>query len=246
MTGRGVSVLTRLSGGAPALVLAVLAVAPVPAAGQPGPPPRPVVIDTEGAPSLGPDTAPVTIVEFADFKCPFCARGATALRKLLAIYPDRVRWVFKHFPLQTAHAGAALAHEAAIAAQEQGKFWEMHELIFSDPTRIRYSDLVSHAEQLGLDMILFKEALDTRRLRARVVRDLDEGRRLQVTATPTYFVNGVRHMGARSTPEFRFLVDSSLRRPAREPSGAGITVAPGGAPPPGNTPPPAAGSLIGR
>jgi protein-disulfide isomerase len=226
--------------GAPALVLAVLlTVAPVPAAGQPVPPPRPVVIDTQGAPSLGPDTAPVTIVEFADFRCPFCARGATALRKLLAIYPDRVRWVFKHFPLQTVHAGAALAHEAAIAAQEQGKFWEMHELIFSDPTRVRYSDLVNHAEQLGLDMALFREALDTRRLRARVVRDLDEGRRLQVAATPTYFVNGVRHMGARSTPEFRFLVDSSLRRPAPERSGTGVPSGPGDTHPAGNLTAPA-------
>lgn len=192
---------------------ALLAAVASPAPGQPAAPPAPVVIDTRDAPALGPDTAPVTIVEFGDFQCPFCARGATALRKLLALYPDRVRWVFKHFPLRTVHPSAALAHEAAIAAQEQGKFWEMHELIFSDPTRTRSRDLIAHAEHLGLDMALFKEALETRRFRPRVIRDLDEGRRLQVNATPTYFVNGIRYMGARTTPEFRALVHAIMRRP---------------------------------
>jgi protein-disulfide isomerase len=202
------------------VLAALLTTAPVPTAGEQPTKPAPVVIDTRDSPSLGPDNAPVTIVEFGDFQCAYCARGATAIRKLLAMYPDRVRWVFKHYPLETVHRAAALAHEAAAAAEEQGKFWEMHELIFNDPTRVRYNDLVGYAEQIGLDMAAFKDSLETRRLRSRVVRDLLEGRRLRVFATPTYFVNGTRYMGARTTPELRVLVETIIRRPVVAPSGA--------------------------
>jgi protein-disulfide isomerase len=200
-------------------LMAFLATVPVPGAGQPAAPPAPEVIDIQGAPALGPDNAPVTIVEFGDYQCLYCARGAKALRKLHTIYPDRVRWVFKHSPIQRIHPAAALAHEAAIAAQEQGKFWEMHELIFSDVTNIGYNALIGHAEQIGLDMAAFKDALDTRRLRPRVIRDLDESRRLRVVGTPTYFVNGVRYVGARSTPEFRAIVDAILRQAGGAASG---------------------------
>lgn len=199
---------------------ALLTTAPVPAAGQQPAAPPPVVIDTQDAPALGPENAPVTIVEFGDFQCPFCAQGARGLRKLVATYPDQVRWVFKHYPLRLVHPAAALAHEAAVAAQEQGKFWEMHELIMRNQTRVAYGDLVGYAEQIGLDMVAFKDALDTRRLRPRVIRDMDEARRLRVVATPTYFVNGARYVGARTTNGFRPLVDAIIRRPAAAPSGA--------------------------
>ena len=202
------------------VLAALLTTAPVPTAGQQPTAPAPVVIDTQDSPSLGPDNAPVTIVEFGDFQCPYCSRGAAAIRKLLAMYPERVRWVFKHYPLETVHPAAALAHEAAVAAQEQGKFWEMHELIFNDPTHVRYNTLVGYAEQIGLDMTAFKDALETRRLRPRVVRDIVDGRRLRVFATPTYFVNGTRYMGARTTPELRVLVETIIRRPVAAPSGA--------------------------
>src|SRR5215475_1659504 len=105
-------------------------------------PPTPVVIDIEGSPSLGPPDAPVTIVEFGDFQCPFCAQGARALRELQATQPGRIRWVFKHFPIGRTHPDAPLAHEAAIAAQEQGKFWEMHERLFQT-RRLAYDDLLA-------------------------------------------------------------------------------------------------------
>jgi protein-disulfide isomerase len=155
-------VTSRWRGGAIALPVALavlLAAPPIPGASQPAAPPVPAIIDTRDAPALGPDTARVTIVEFADFQCPFCARSAAALRKLLHIYPDRVRWVFKHFPLRTAHPGAALAHEAAIAAEEQGKFWEMHELIFR--TRPGSGTEPWPRRGLGLDMPSSR-ALETR------------------------------------------------------------------------------------
>jgi protein-disulfide isomerase len=171
-----------------------------------------VAIDTRDAPALGKDTAPVTIIEFADFQCAYCARSARSVRRLLDVYPGEVRWVFKHYPLRF-HPEAALAHEAAIAAQEQGKFWEMHALIFRNPMRIGYGNLVGYAQQLGLDVPAFREALDSRRLRPRVARDIEEGLRLGVAGTPTYFINGTRYDGARKTPEFRLLVDPLIRRP---------------------------------
>jgi protein-disulfide isomerase len=199
---------------------ALLTAVPGATAGHPSTAPPPVIIQTQGAPSLGPDSAPVTIVEFGDFQCPFCAQGAQALRRLVRVYPDRVRWVFKHFPLRSLHPGAALAHEAAIVAQEQGKFWEMHELIFQNQSRVKYSDLVGYAQEIGLDMAAFKDALETRRLRHRVIRDMEEARVLGVFATPTYYVNGTRYMGARTTSELRILVDSIARRPVITQPGA--------------------------
>jgi protein-disulfide isomerase len=207
-------------------VMALLALESAPASSQdPSSSGAPAIIDIAGAPSRGPGHAPVTIVEFGDFQCPFCAQGAKALRRAMAISPDRARWVFKHYPLRAAHPGAVLAHEAALAAQEQGKFWEMHALLFENQARARYDDLIGYAEQIGLDMAAFRDALDTRRLNPQVKRDIEEGRRLRVVVTPTYFVNGVRLVGARTTPEFRVIIDAMARRPTGDPS------SPGDAPP---------------
>ena len=205
----------RAVGAAILVSLVIAAPAPMVAAPQVQAPPA-VVIDTEGAPALGPVNAPVTIVEFGDFQCRFCARGARALRRLQATNPDRVRWVFKHYPLSSAHPEAPLAHEAAIAAQQQGKFWEMHERLFQN-RRLRSEDLLGYAQESGLDMAAFKEALDTRRYRPQVIRDQREGRRLQVFGTPTYFVNGIRIIGARTTAEFSTLVDAIIRPPEGAP-----------------------------
>jgi protein-disulfide isomerase len=195
------------------LALAALA----PAVPQAAPAPAPV-IDTRDAPSLGAEGAPVTIVEFGDFQCPACAQGARALRRLVARNGDRVRWVFKHYPLRSLHPQAAMAHEAAVAAQEQGKFWEMHDLLFQNQTKVRRDDLFGYAEQIGLDVAAFRAALNSRRLRPRIIRDMEEARSLRVFATPTYFVNGARHIGPRTTSEFLIIVKEALRGPAVAPS----------------------------
>jgi protein-disulfide isomerase len=219
-------------------LIALLTMTPAPTGGQTLVVPAPAIIDTQDAPSLGPDNAPVTIVEFGDFQCPSCAQGAKALRRYQRTYPNQMRWVFKHYPLRALHPAAQLAHEAAVAAQEQGKFWQMHDLILQNQTRVRYSDLMGYAEQIGLDMAAFKDALDTRRLRPRVIRDVEEARRLRVNATPTYFVNGTPVVGARTTAELRMIVDSIIRAPATP---GGVAPAPGTAPAPaGIAPAPAA------
>ena len=167
-------------------------------------------IDTTNAPSKGPADATVTIVEFSDFECPFSAQSARAMRRLLEIYPTQVRWVSKQYPLKF-HKQAPLAHEAALAAGEQGKFFEMYQLIYANQNRLTRDDLVEHARELGLDVARFSKALDERNLRSQVVRDVLEGRRLGVFATPTLFVNGHRVMGAKVLPELRAIVEHELR-----------------------------------
>jgi protein-disulfide isomerase len=167
------------------------------------------VIDVRGAPGLGPENAQVTIVEFSDFQCPYSAGASRTLYRLLELYPTQVRWVFKHYPLR-GHRDAPLAHEASLAAHQQGKFWEMRNLLFGNQTRLKREDILRHASELDLDMPAFTEELDTRRLRDRVVRDILQGRRLQVGMTPTYFINGKKIAGARRLSEFRKLIDREL------------------------------------
>jgi protein-disulfide isomerase len=187
-----------------------------------GTPPAPLLlIDAQDSPALGPENAPVTVVEFSDFQCPYSARASLTLKRLLQLYPGRVRWVFKHFPLRI-HRDAPLAHEAALAAREQGKFWEMHDLLLSNQRRLMREDLMSYARQLGLDLPAFANDLDSRRLRARVLRDTLQGRSLHVDTTPTYFINGKQVIGARPLSGFRQVIEREL---------AGATVTPPATPP---------------
>ncbi|HZY31591.1 MAG TPA: thioredoxin domain-containing protein [Candidatus Methylomirabilis sp.] len=187
-----------------------------------GAPPAPLrLIEVQDSPALGPEIAPVTIVEYSDFQCPYSARGSLTLKRLLQLYPGRVRWVFKHFPLRI-HPDAPLAHEAALAAHEQGKFWEMRDLLLSNQGRLKRDDVLSYARQLGLDMPAFANDLDSRRLRSRVLRDTLQGRSLRVDTTPTYFINGKRVIGARPLSAFQQVIERELAR---------ATVTPPAAPP---------------
>jgi len=154
--------------------------------------------------------APVTIVEFSDFQCPFCARAVPTLQQLAREYPSGVRWVFKNFPLDF-HPDSMLAHKAALAAGEQGKFWEMHDLIFASQGAIRRDDLLQKAGQLGLDMKRFVADLDSAKLQKVIDEEKTEGARLGVTGTPTFFINGKRFVGAWPLDEYKKLVDAELK-----------------------------------
>src|SRR3954463_5160792 len=114
----------------------------------------------------GPATAPITIVAFSDFQCPFCGRAVPTIEKVMKEYPGKVRFFFRHFPLPF-HQDAPLASEAALAAEAQGKFWEMHDKLFADQKAIKRPDLERHAKELGLDMGKFTQALDTHAYKAR-------------------------------------------------------------------------------
>jgi Na+/H+ antiporter NhaA len=143
----------------------------------------------------GPMDAPVTVVEYGDFECPYCGRAEPAVRALLAGFGD-VRYVWRHLPLTDVHQHAQLAAEAAEAAAAQDAFWEMHDLLLDHQDALRPMDLVSYAEQIGLDRERFAGDLRKHTGRGRVAEDVDSADLSNVSGTPTFFINGQRHYGA--------------------------------------------------
>jgi Na+/H+ antiporter NhaA len=143
----------------------------------------------------GPIDAPVTVVEYGDFECPYCGQAEPVVRELLGDFGD-VRYVWRHLPLSDVHPNAQLAAEASEAAADQGAFWELHDLLFDHQDALRPDDLVGYAEQLGLDVERFTKALREHAGAARVAEDVDSADLSGVSGTPTFFINGRRHYGA--------------------------------------------------
>jgi Na+/H+ antiporter NhaA len=143
----------------------------------------------------GPVDAPVTVLEYGDFECPYCGRAEPVLRELLRDFGD-VAYVWRHLPLNDVHPSAQQAAEAAEAAAEQGAFWEMHDLLLEHQHALGYRDLVGRAEELGLDLERFEEDLRTRTGAGRIAEDVDSADLSGVSGTPTFFINGLRHYGA--------------------------------------------------
>ena len=157
----------------------------------------------------GDEQAAITVVEYSDFQCPFCASVASFVNYLDVSFQGKVKFIFKNNPLSI-HPDAPLAHEAAMAAAEQGKFWEMHDLLFENQEALKKADLVGYAEELNLDMDSFMDALDTRKFRALVERDRNEARSLGVRGTPTFIVNGQRLEGAISLVDFSAAIGTEM------------------------------------
>ena len=133
----------------------------------------------------------MTIVEFSDFQCPYCAKAVWEANQVLAKYPKDVKLIFKQFPLDT-HSQAALAAEAALAAQAQGKFWEMHDKLYANFRAINRDRIFTWAKEIGLDMKRFEAEINPRRYAARVASEEKEGEKAGVEGTPTFFINGKR------------------------------------------------------
>ncbi|HEY8380258.1 MAG TPA: thioredoxin domain-containing protein [Nannocystis sp.] len=150
---------------------------------------QPRKIDIEGCPVYGNERAPVTVVVFADFECPHCRAEAPVLRQAIDQFRGRAKLVFKHFPLQM-HPRAKAAAIAAVAAQNQGKFWEMHDIIFENQTALSDADLRRYAQKIGLDMKQFDADYGALKGKERVEADRAEGEKLEITGTPAVFVNG--------------------------------------------------------
>lgn len=167
-------------------------------------------VSPDDDPSLGPATAPVTIVEFSDFQCPFCARSAPVLKELLSKYPDQVRLVYRDFPIETIHSNAIDAALAAECADEQGAFWNMHDALFADQDALDIASLEEHARQIGLDMPKFTECLSTQRYLDEVRQDMADGRSYGVGGTPTFFINGYRLVGAHDLSVFEQQIEQAL------------------------------------
>jgi protein-disulfide isomerase len=152
-------------------------------------------VDQERDHVRGPTDAPVTVVEYGDFECPFCGQAEPVVRKLLRDFAD-VRYVWRHLPLTDVHPNAQLAAEASEAAADQGAFWEMHDLLLAHQHALGFADLIGYAEQLGLDVERLANDLREHVPATRVAEDVDSADLSGVSGTPTFFINGRRHYGA--------------------------------------------------
>ncbi|MFV8749549.1 DsbA family protein [Nannocystaceae bacterium ST9] len=163
------------------------------------------------SPTRGPADAPITIVAFSDFQCPFCTRGDATMRELQQRYGDQIRFVFKHFPLP-GHARGALASRVSFAAMQAGKFWEFHDGVFDLGPGFTAADLLALGESLGISVASMESALTDESNDPRIEQDIELGMRLGVTGTPAYFINGRPIVGAHPEIDFRMLIVEELGR----------------------------------
>ncbi|MDQ3792901.1 MAG: thioredoxin domain-containing protein [Actinomycetota bacterium] len=165
----------------------------------------------DGDHALGPATAAVTLVEYGDYECPYCGRVHPVVKELRERLGDRLRFVFRHFPLDSVHPHARRAAEAAEAAASQGRFWEMHDLLYENQDDLGDEALRRYANRLGLDPARFEEDLEERAHAPRVREDRFGGERSGVEGTPTFFVNGVRYGGPRDLEALLEAVEDAAR-----------------------------------
>ena len=181
-------------------------------------PKKPVFFsDLEGKPSKGPQSAPVTLVEFSDFHCPFCKRVGPTLDKLLENYPKKVRRIWRHFPLSF-HQGSQRTHEASQCAAEQGKFWEYHDKLFENQAALAEGDAVLSrlADEAGMKRKKFEECLAKGRYKDSVKKDIAAGEAAGVRGTPAFFINGNPVSGAQPYENFEKIVQNELGGTAKK------------------------------
>ncbi|MBI4817384.1 MAG: thioredoxin domain-containing protein [Deltaproteobacteria bacterium] len=186
------------------------AIAGAPPSGPPAPT-GPVNIDIGRAPVKGDPKAPIKVVVFSDFECPFCSRVEPQLKQLEQEYGKKVQFAFKHYPLPF-HSKAELAGVASLAAHRQGKFWPMHDKLFENQKALERSNLVDYAKQLGLDMAKFEKDLDDPELKAWIKSDTEQGSKVGVRGTPATFVNGILVSGAQPYENFKRIVEEELKK----------------------------------
>jgi len=171
-----------------------------------------VPVSPDDDPRLGPDDAPVTIIEFSDFQCPFCQKSVAVLQELRRMYGDKIRLIYRDFPGQN-HPQAVPAAEASECAHEQGKFWQYHDLLFARQAPGKPWSFPALAAELGLDVDAFSSCLASGRFRAEINKDLHDGLRVGITSTPTFFINGRPLIGFQPITAFQQLIDQALRDP---------------------------------
>jgi protein-disulfide isomerase len=177
------------------------------------PPVHRVEVSTSGAPFKGPANAPVTIVKFEDFHCPFCKRVQPTIAQILTKYGNNVKLVHRDFPIDSIHPAARKAHEAARCANEQGKFWQYHDVLYANAPKAEAADLKSYAEKVGLNVQAFEKCVTSGKFRDIVQKDVDEGVRLGVNGTPSFFINGRLLAGAEPIDRFAAIIDEEISRP---------------------------------
>ena len=145
--------------------------------------------------SRGPESAPVTLVEYGDYECPYCGRASPILQQLRTELGDQFRLVYRHFPQNNVHPHASVAAQAAEAAGAQKKFWDMHDLLFEHQDDLAGADLLQYALKIGLEVYRFEADLSSEKYAAKISEDYEGGRFNSVTKTPTFFINGKKYLG---------------------------------------------------
>ncbi len=179
--------------------------------GHPTAAPSRVSVSADDDPAKGPLSAPVTIIEFSDYQCPFCAQAEGAVKRILESYQGKVRFVFRDFPSPQIHAYAMKAAEAAACANEQGKFWEYHDALYADQSKLAVAELQATAGRLGLDDGVFRKCLESGKFAGEVSQDMADGIKAGVNGTPSFFINGILLAGAQRYEKFAQVIDTELR-----------------------------------
>src|SRR5262245_24919977 len=176
------------------------------------PPIQRIEVSMQGAPFRGGEKAPVTIVEFSDFHCPFCRRVISTLTQIESKYGDKIKLVFRDFPIESLHPGATKAHEAARCAGEQGNFWPYHGKLFAREPNSSPETFKGIAKEVGLNENSFETCLGSGKFQAAIKQDIAEGNRVGVGGTPAFFINGRMISGAQPLEAFTRVIDDELAR----------------------------------
>jgi protein-disulfide isomerase len=177
-----------------------------------GPDPAKVYpVSLEGAPVKGNPKAPIVIAEFSDFQCPFCSRVGPTIKQIQDVYGDKVKVIWKNLPLSF-HPNAMPSALAAMAANDQGKYWEFHDKLFADQKNQKREDFIKYAKELNLDVAKFTAAFDSGKHKGRIEADAAEAAKLGVTGTPAFFVNGRFLNGAKPFAAFAELINAELQK----------------------------------
>ena len=171
-------------------------------------PPR-MTVSAGNSPAKGPANAPIELIEFADFQCPYCLAASPTVKRVVETYGDRIRLVYRNYPLPN-HPQAVPAAEAAQCANEQGQFWAYHDRLFGEPGKLADADLKQTAAALGMDAAKFNKCVDDHKYRSVVDADAQAGNEAGVTGTPAFFINGRMLSGAQPFDAFRSVIDDEL------------------------------------
>lgn len=175
------------------------------------PPVQKVDVSADDDPSIGPDKAKVTVIEFTDYQCPFCGRARATVNKMIETYKEDLRYVLRDFPLSF-HRDAFGAHVAAQCANEQGKYWDYNKILFKNQTALKLDQLKQYAVEAGLKTPEFNQCLDNNKYAAEVQKDMEDGMKAGVSGTPSFFVNGVMLSGAQPFENFKEIIDEELKK----------------------------------
>ncbi len=162
-------------------------------------------------PTIGPKNAPITIIEFTDFQCPFCKRASNTIDKLMKIYSGKIRLVFRNLPLSSIHKESFAAARAAMAAHRQGMFWPYHDMLFDNATNLNKQLYIKLAKILRLDIEKFKSDMNSQQIKKEIQEDISVAKKFGINATPVFIINGVMIKGSKPLPFFKKIVEILLR-----------------------------------